>query len=111
MAKSRKRPHRLLTDHEMRDQEVMRANRELAAYFKGQRTEREAKAALKIIRAFLKERERTREKRPLPGRDAPKAEAPPTAKSKRKTSAQPARQKRRKDTPEVVVTPPPDDQI
>ena len=40
----------------MRDQEVVRANRELAAYFKGKRTEREARAALKIIKAFVRDR-------------------------------------------------------
>ena len=40
-----------------RDQEVLRANRELAAYFKGRRTEREARAALKIIKAFVRSRE------------------------------------------------------
>ena len=53
----------------MRDQEVVRANRELAAYFKGQRTEREARAALKIIKAFVRDRERgdSRSRRPLPG--------------------------------------------
>src|SRR5262249_53674592 len=53
----------------MRDQEVLRANRELAAYFKGRRTEREARAALKIIKGFIKERERTDagRRRPLPG--------------------------------------------
>ena len=52
----------------MRDQEVVRANRELAAYFKGQRTEREARAALKIIKAFVRARERadSRSRRPLP---------------------------------------------
>jgi hypothetical protein len=42
----------------LRDQEVLRANRELAAYFKGRRTEREARAALKIIKAFVRDRER-----------------------------------------------------
>ncbi len=42
----------------MRDQEVVRANRELAAYFNGERTEREARAALKIIKAFVRDRER-----------------------------------------------------
>jgi hypothetical protein len=45
-------------EREMRAQEVLRANRELAAYFKGRRTEREARAALKIIKAFVKEREK-----------------------------------------------------
>ena len=53
----------------MRDQEVLRANRELAAYFKGRRTEREARTALKIIKAFVRDRERMDAKsRPaLPG--------------------------------------------
>jgi hypothetical protein len=53
----------------MRDQEVLRANRELSAYFKGRRTEREARAALKIIKAFVRDRERLDPKsRPvLPG--------------------------------------------
>jgi hypothetical protein len=53
---------------EARDQEVLRANRELAAYFKGRRTEREARAALKIIKAFIRDRERTAStrRRPLP---------------------------------------------
>ena len=58
----------------MRDQEVLRANRELAAYFKGRRTEREARAALKIIKAFVRDRERREEsgRAPLPGADAAK---------------------------------------
>ena len=43
---------------EMRDQEVLRANKELAAYFQGRRTEREARAALKTIKAFVRGRER-----------------------------------------------------
>ena len=51
---TRERP----TEQVMRDQEVLRANRELAAYFKGRRTEREARAALKIIKAFVRSRER-----------------------------------------------------
>src|ERR1700674_1818743 len=57
------------SDQDMRDQEVLRANRELAAYFKGRRTEREARAALKIIKAFVRERERrdVRSRPPLPG--------------------------------------------
>ena len=52
----------------MRDQEVLRANRELAAYFKGKRTEREARAALKIIKAFVRHRERQepKDRAPLP---------------------------------------------
>ena len=57
----------------MRDQEVVRANRELAAYFRGKRTEREARAALKIIKAFVRDRERSdaRTRRPLPGLRSP----------------------------------------
>jgi hypothetical protein len=53
----------------MRDQEVLRASKELAAYFKGQRTEREARSALKIIKAFVRGREETDPKNrpPLPG--------------------------------------------
>jgi len=41
---------------DIRNEEVLRANRELAAYFKGKRTEREARAALKIIKAFIRYR-------------------------------------------------------
>jgi hypothetical protein len=46
----------------------MRANRELAAYFKGRRTEREARAALKIVKAFIRDREHIEpaKRRPLP---------------------------------------------
>src|SRR6266850_1442022 len=58
------------TDEQMmREQEVLRANRELAAYFKGRRTEREARAALKIVKAFIRDREHTDplKRRPLPG--------------------------------------------
>ena len=57
-------------ERDMRDQEVIRANRELAAYFRGRRTEREARAALKIIKAFVRERERAADEHrpPLPGR-------------------------------------------
>lgn len=62
-------------DQAMRDQEVVRANRELAAYFKGRRTEREARAALKIIKAFIRDREGrdATNRPPLPGADAAKA--------------------------------------
>jgi hypothetical protein len=61
-------------EDQMRDQEVLRANRELAAYFKGRRTEREARAALKIIKAFIRDRERrdVSSRPPLPGADATK---------------------------------------
>jgi hypothetical protein len=59
----------------MRDQEVVRANRELAAYFKGRRTEREARGALKIIKAFVRDRERqdAKSRPPLPGASVAKA--------------------------------------
>ena len=61
--------HDSAAEHEARDQEVVRANRELAAYFKGRRTEREARAALKIIKAYVRDRERqdAGSRRPLPG--------------------------------------------
>jgi beta-phosphoglucomutase-like phosphatase (HAD superfamily) len=56
-------------EQETRNQEVLRANRELAAYFKGRRTEREARAALKTIKAFVRDRERrdATNRPPLPG--------------------------------------------
>lgn len=56
-------------EQERRDQEVLRANGELASYFKGRRTEREARAALKIIKAFVRHRERLdpANRPPLPG--------------------------------------------
>lgn len=56
-------------EQQVREQEVLRATRELAAYFKGRRTEREARAALKIIKAFIRDRERIdpAKRRPLPG--------------------------------------------
>jgi hypothetical protein len=76
----------------MRDQEVLRANRELAAYFKGLRTEREARAALKIIKAYVRARERqdARQRPPLPAarRVAPaKAAKPKRAKRRRASEA------------------------
>ena len=70
MGRVRKRAasHSHPADDDIRNQEVLRANRELAAYFKGRRTEREARAALKIIKAFIRERERAEpaQRRPLP---------------------------------------------
>jgi hypothetical protein len=70
MSRLRKRPASLhrSADDEIRNQEVLRATRELAAYFKGRRTEREARAALKTIKAFIRERERAdpATRRPLP---------------------------------------------
>lgn len=75
-----------ITDQEMRDHEVVRAKRELAAYFKGRRTEREARAALKIIKAFVRQRERDHGKRPLPGVRAAQEEKPPKTTSTRAKS-------------------------
>jgi hypothetical protein len=68
---------------ELREQEVLRANRELAAYFKGRRTEREARAALKIVKAFIRDRERVdpAKRRPLPG-TAVRSEKPAPARKK-----------------------------
>jgi len=68
---------------ELREQEVLRANRELAAYFKGRRTEREARAALKIVKAFIRDRERVdpAKRRPLPG-TAVRPEKPAPARKK-----------------------------
>lgn len=62
-------------NQQMRDQEVLRATKELAAYFKGRRTEREARAALKIIKAFVRDRERrdAKSRPPLPDAHAAKA--------------------------------------
>jgi hypothetical protein len=73
-------------EQEMRDQEVLRANRELAAYFKGRRTEREARAALKIIKAFLRERERrdAGSRSPLPGAPGHEEAKTPVEITKRK---------------------------
>jgi hypothetical protein len=67
--------HETATEQEMRDQEVVRANKELAAYFQGRRTDREARAALKIIKAFVRDRERrdAKSRPPLPGARRPKA--------------------------------------
>src|SRR5262249_1411387 len=83
----------------VRDQEVMRAQRELAAYFKGLRTEREARAALKIIKAFIKGRERSdaARRRPFPGLEpAPAAAKRARARRRKKVAeASGARAKRR----------------
>jgi hypothetical protein len=71
-------------EQQMREQEVLRANKELAAYFKGRRTGREARAALKIIKAFIRDRERldAGSRRPLPG-----AQSATAAKSVRKSKS------------------------
>jgi hypothetical protein len=72
--RTRSAPHNDRAEQEIREQEVLRANKELAAYFKGRRTEREAKAALKIIKAFIRYREdmELANRRPLPGADRQK---------------------------------------
>ena len=66
----------------MRDQEVLRATKELAAYFKGRRTEREARAALKIIKAYVRSREALDPKHrpPLPGFHPVRAATKPAAR-------------------------------
>jgi len=85
-------------EQSIRDQEVLRATRELAAYFKGQRTEREARAALKIIKAFVRDRERLDPKdRPaLPGPRPPVE----TRKRPRRVTRQKSRTKRTATTAE-----------
>ena len=83
----------------MRDQEVLRATRELAAYFKGRRTEREARAALKIIKAFVRDRERrdAKSRPPLPGLDVAKIPKGVTNRgAARDTGERPRRKRRRK---------------
>jgi hypothetical protein len=82
-------------EQERRDQEVLRANRELAAYFKGQRTEREARAALKIVKAFVRDRERrdAASRPPLPGLRAPKSAKDA---AKRKTAGDRGQRRRHK---------------
>jgi hypothetical protein len=89
---------------DMRDQEVLRANRELAAYFKGRRTEREARAALKIIKAFIKDRERAdaSRRRPLPGRE-PVAAGKRAPVHKRKKGAEAGGRKPRRHVQERVL--------
>ncbi len=83
--------------HDMRDQEVLRANRELAAYFRGGRTEREARAALKIIKAFIRDRERAdaKTRRPLPGM-VPNPVVKRVKASKPPVARKPASRKRRR---------------
>ena len=96
------------TERQKRDQEVLRANKELAAYFKGDRTEREARAALKIIKAFIRDRERADpgSLRPLPG--AAPATAPKRPKTRMTTSKIRAVRKAagRKPRRQVRATPP-----
>jgi hypothetical protein len=93
----------------MRDQEVLRATRELAAYFKGGRTEREARAALKIIKAFVRERERLKPENrpPLPGTKP--AAKPVAALPKKKRATKPKRSSKRAASHESQpATTPPD---
>src|SRR5215510_737882 len=104
MASARKRstPQTDSSEQEIRQQEVLRANRELAAYFKGRRTEREARAALKIVKAFIRDRERVdpAKRRPLPGATAgPQKRAPA-----RKTSGT-TKRRRRSPATETAATP------
>src|ERR1700730_14239414 len=85
-------------EQEMRDQEVLRANRELAAYFRGGRTEREARAALKIIKAFVRDRERRGAGNcpPLPGADLTKASNQTTSRTPASADGERARRKARR---------------
>ncbi len=90
----------------MRDQEVLRATRELAAYFKGQRTEREARAALKIIKAFVRGREHLDPKNrpPLPSAGRPGKAGKPAPRKPAKPRAR--RRKPRESSPPVESVPP-----
>ena len=91
-------------DQAMRDQEVLRANKELAAYFKGRRTEREARAALKIIKAFVRDRERrdANSRPPLPGAQPVK---PAKIRSRRKPRRAPREKPQERATPEEAQPP------
>ena len=84
------------SEQDIRQQEVLRANRELAAYFKGRRTEREARAALKIIKAFIRDGEELDRgvPPPLPGA-APAANPPKERPHKRSAN----RDRRRSASP------------
>jgi hypothetical protein len=93
-SKKGSRPRNAIDPQELREQEVLRANRELAAYFKGRRTEREARAALKIVKAFIRDREHVdpARRRPLPG-TAP-APVPKKTRARKPASAVKGRQKK-----------------
>lgn len=88
---------------EARDQEVLRANRELAAFFKGRRTEGEARAALKTIKAFVRDRERQEpgERAPLPGA---KAKSTPQKKATKSPAIRATRRKEPRKREHVVQT-------
>jgi hypothetical protein len=92
---------------EMRDQEVVRATGELAAYFKGRRTEREARAALKTIKAFIKERERSdsARRRPLPGLEPIEAPAHEASRKGSKGATTARRKPRRRGRDRTVSDP------
>src|SRR5438034_6825998 len=94
------------SEQAMRDQEVLRANRELAAYFKGRRTEREARAALKIIKAFVRDRERhgPKNRPPLPGRAPTRDDSGAPQKTSRQRARRP--KPRHKDSPATAVVEP-----
>ena len=88
-------------EREMRDQEVLRANRELAAYFKGRRTEREARAALKTIKAFVRDRERrdASSRLPLPGADV--AKTPKEVVNRRASTSGERRRRKPRRKPQI----------
>ena len=88
-------------EQEMRDQEVVRANKELAEYFKGRRTEREARAALKIIKAYVRDRERreTKSRPPMPGGDVAKTPKEATNRKAARDGGERHQRKRRRKHP------------
>jgi hypothetical protein len=91
-------------EQDMRNQEVLRANRELTAYFKGRRTEREARAALKIIKAFVRDRERrdAGSRPPLPGAHAART---PGEAANRKAAGNRGKGRRPKSRPKPRARP------
>ena len=92
-------------DRSIRDQEVLRANRELAAYFRGLRTEREARGALKIIKAFIRDRERTEpgKRGPLPGAKS----AAPSPPARKRLVRRPKKRRRSAAVAETATSPEP----
>jgi hypothetical protein len=98
-------------DQAIRDQEVLRANRELSAYFKGRRTEREARAALKTIKAFIRERERMEPKNrsALPGLESARRRDKISSRESRGSGLRRARTSRRapQRAPKLAAVPPP----
>jgi hypothetical protein len=112
MGRIRKHPasHSRPAEDDIRNQEVLRANRELAAYFKGRRTEREARAALKIIKAFIRDRERSdpAARRPLPIAGAVRESS--KAAGSRAAASRPRRRIRQPEAPASPETPPKSDE-